>query len=34
MNGLLKKDKMNAHKIEYEIFGEEMQFVEIILDPG
>ena len=23
-----------AHEIEYEIFGEEMQFVEIILDPG
>ena len=24
---------MNAHEIEYEIFGEEMQFVEIELDP-
>ncbi len=23
-----------AHEIEYEIFGEEMQFVEITLDPG
>ena len=25
---------MNAHEIEYEISGEEMQFVEVILDPG
>jgi uncharacterized protein (TIGR00266 family) len=24
---------MNAHEIEYQIFGEEMQFVEIELDP-
>jgi uncharacterized protein (TIGR00266 family) len=24
---------MNAHEIDYEIFGEEMQFVEIELDP-
>ena len=23
---------MNAHEIEYEISGEEMQFVEVILD--
>jgi uncharacterized protein (TIGR00266 family) len=23
-----------AHEIEYEIYGEEMQFVEVILDPG
>lgn len=23
-----------AHEIDYEIFGQEMQFVEIILDPG
>ena len=23
-----------AHEIDYEIFGEEMQFVEIELDPG
>ena len=25
---------LTAHEIEYEIFGEEMQFVEIALDPG
>ncbi|MEL6660725.1 MAG: TIGR00266 family protein, partial [Bacteroidota bacterium] len=24
---------MNAHEIDYRIFGEEMQFVEIELDP-
>ena len=24
---------MNAHEIDYQIFGEEMQFVEIELDP-
>jgi uncharacterized protein (AIM24 family) len=24
---------MNAHQIDYQIFGEEMQFVEIELDP-
>ena len=24
----------SAHEIEYQIFGEEMQYVEIILDPG
>ena len=24
---------MNAHEIDYEIFGEEMQYVEIELDP-
>ncbi|MDP4821229.1 MAG: AIM24 family protein, partial [Saprospiraceae bacterium] len=24
---------MNAHEIDYKIFGEEMQFVEIELDP-
>ena len=24
---------MNAHEIDFEIFGEEMQFVEIELDP-
>ena len=24
---------MNAHEIEYEIYGEEMQYVEIELDP-
>src|SRR4029079_10707693 len=23
-----------AHEIDYEIFGQEMQFVEITLDPG
>ncbi len=28
-----KQNKMNAHEIEYEIFGEEMQYVEIELDP-
>ena len=26
--------RMGAHEIDYEIFGEEMQFVEITLDPG
>lgn len=26
--------RLVAHEIEYEIFGEEMQFVEITLDPG
>ena len=26
--------RMVAHEIDYEIFGEEMQFVEITLDPG
>ncbi|GIQ70222.1 TIGR00266 family protein [Xylanibacillus composti] len=25
---------MNAHEIEYEIYGSEMQYVEIALDPG
>lgn len=25
---------MNTHEIDYQIFGEEMQFVEIELDPG
>ena len=25
---------MNAHEIDYRIFGEEMQFVEIELDPN
>ena len=25
--------KMNAHEIDYEIYGEEMQYVEIELDP-
>jgi uncharacterized protein (TIGR00266 family) len=29
-----KTVNMNAHEIEYEISGEEMQFVEVILDPG
>ena len=24
---------MNAHEIDYRIYGEEMQFVEIELDP-
>ena len=24
---------MNAHEIDYHIYGEEMQFVEIELDP-
>ena len=24
---------MNAHEIDYEIFGEEMQYVSIELDP-
>lgn len=24
---------MNAHEIDYEIFGEEMQYVELELDP-
>jgi len=24
---------MNAHEIDYNIFGEEMQYVEIELDP-
>ena len=24
---------MNAHEIEYKIYGEEMQYVEIELDP-
>lgn len=27
------KNRMNAHEIDYKIFGEEMQFVEIELDP-
>ncbi|MFN8179952.1 MAG: TIGR00266 family protein [bacterium] len=26
--------RLTAHEIDYEIFGEEMQFVEITLDPG
>ena len=25
---------MNAHEIEYQIIGEEMQYVEIELDPS
>ena len=25
---------MNAHEIDYEIFGEEMQYVEVELDPN
>jgi len=33
MSGLLDKYIQNAHEIDYEIFGEEMQFVEIELDP-
>lgn len=28
-----KKHKMNSHEIEYEIFGDDMQVVEIELDP-
>lgn len=28
-----KSKKMNAHEIDYEIFGEEMQYVEVELDP-
>ena len=28
-----KLTMMNAHEIDFEIFGEEMQFVEIELDP-
>lgn len=29
----LKLIKMNAHEIDYQIFGEEMQYVELELDP-
>jgi uncharacterized protein (TIGR00266 family) len=29
----LKSSIMNAHEIDYQIFGEEMQYVEIELDP-
>ncbi|MFY9324195.1 MAG: AIM24 family protein, partial [Syntrophomonadaceae bacterium] len=25
---------MMAHEIDYQVYGEEMQFVEIQLDPG
>ena len=25
---------MNAHEIDYEIHGEEMQFVSVVLDPN
>lgn len=25
---------MNSHEIDYKIYGEELQFVEIELDPG
>jgi uncharacterized protein (TIGR00266 family) len=32
-NKLHKKNTMNAHEIDYEIHGEEMQYVEIELDP-
>jgi uncharacterized protein (TIGR00266 family) len=28
-----KTNKMKAHEIDYEIFGEEMQYVEVELDP-
>ena len=29
----LKLNKMNAHEIDYQIYGEEMQYVELELDP-
>ncbi len=29
----LKHETMNAHEIDYKIYGEEMQFVAIELDP-
>ena len=32
-NSLSRNNNMNAHEIDYKIFGEEMQFVEIELDP-
>jgi len=32
-NQSYKNNSMNAHEIDYKIFGEEMQFVEIELDP-
>jgi uncharacterized protein (AIM24 family) len=25
---------MNSHEVDYKIFGDDMQFVEIELDPG
>jgi len=38
MNGLLSSYKLstmrNNHEIDYKIYGEELQFVEIELDPG
>jgi len=33
LNGPLKQNNMNAHEIDYQIFGEEMQYVELELDP-
>ena len=32
-NKLEYRNIMNAHEIDYEIYGEEMQYVEIELDP-
>ena len=32
-NSSSRNNNMNAHEIDYKIFGEEMQFVEIELDP-
>lgn len=32
-NNSPSRNNMNAHEIDYKIFGEEMQFVEIELDP-
>ena len=32
-NNSPNRNNMNAHEIDYKIFGEEMQFVEIELDP-
>lgn len=32
-NSSNRNNNMNAHEIDYKIFGEEMQFVEIELDP-
>ena len=33
MNQLLDFRERNAHEIDYRIYGEEMQYVEIELDP-
>ncbi|MFP4407498.1 MAG: AIM24 family protein [Spirochaetaceae bacterium] len=29
-----REETMKSHEIDYEIFGDEMQLVEVALDPG